>query len=82
MNMITKELSVEGVFFGLAIATVGIATIFWPIATAFELPNDAQWLVGWFLVGFGGWVIPSRLVAGIFIGFALAFETLLLLKWL
>lgn len=31
-----------------------------------------MWMVGWALAGAGGWFVPHRVTAGIFIGVALA----------
>jgi hypothetical protein len=52
------------------------------VGSVLHKPAEIGWVVGWALVGVGGWFIPRRFVSGMFVGAAIAMELLILLVWL
>lgn len=52
------------------------------VGSILHKPDAIGWLIGWVLVGAGGWFIPRRFVSGMFVGAAIAMESLILLIFL
>lgn len=70
---------------GAVLILLGLLVAFaTPFAIDFEAgdyPVALFWNAGWFLVAVGGWMLPNRLIAGIFIGAAIASIGYFLLIW-
>lgn len=70
---------------GAVLIVIGLAVAFLsPQVIEFglgEYLTEPFWYVGWLLVAVGGWLLPNRLVAGIFIGIAIASIGYFLLVW-
>lgn len=70
---------------GSALILAGLAVAFLsPVLIAFG-PGEylvlPYWYVAWLMVAAGGWLLPNRLIAGIFIGIAIASIGFFLVIW-
>jgi len=71
---------------GAALILAGVAIAFLsPVLIAFgpgEYLVSPFWYVGWLMVTAGGWLLSNRLIAGIFIGIAIASIGFFLMIWI